>query len=172
MVPSWRSGCPVDLSDLRYLTLTYFGFDRRAHQGELVVAAAVAEDVVTVFRKLYAAEFFIRQMRLVDDYDGSDDESMAADNTSGFNCRLNTAGTTWSQHSYGQAIDINPLENPYLSGSTVLPPAGAAFLDRPDYRRSHPFRRHLRARVRLGRLELGRHWSDPRDLQHFSANGR
>jgi D-alanyl-D-alanine carboxypeptidase len=84
---------------------------------------------------MYEARFPIRRMEPVDKYGGSDDASMAADNTSAFNCRPIT-GTTdrWSNHSYGRAIDINTIENPYVKGGTVLPPAGAAYLDRGDVR--------------------------------------
>ncbi len=169
---SWHEGCPVALGDLRYLRVTYFGFDHRAHQGEIVVATAVASEVVAAFRRLYAAEFPIRRMQLVDDFGADDNASMAADNTSGFNCRLNTAGTTWSQHSYGEAIDIDPLENPYVSGDTVLPPGGAKYLDRPNSPGViHPGDSCVRAFAAIG-WSWGGDWSDPRDLQHFSANGR
>ena len=84
---SWHAGCPVSLSQLRLLTLTYWGFDGRAHTGRLVVNADVARTVVSVFRRLYAARFPIRRMQPVDAYGGSDFRSIEADNTSAFNCR-------------------------------------------------------------------------------------
>jgi hypothetical protein len=132
---SWKPGCPVALEDLRMVRMRFWGFDGRAHKGRLIVNADVARAVVRAFHKLYDARFPIRRMEPVDVYGGSDDESMAADNTSAFNCRPIT-GTTdrWSNHSYGRAIDINTIENPYVKGSTVLPPAGAEFLDRTDVR--------------------------------------
>lgn len=172
MRASHRPGCPVPLADLRYLTVTYHGFDGRQHQGELVVSARVADDVVTVFRTLYDNGFPIRSMRLVDDFAGSDDASMAADNSSAFNCRPVTDGSSWSEHSYGEAIDLNPRENPYLSGATVLPPDGAPYLDRPD----RPGVIHsgdgvVRAFAAIG-WSWGGEWSDPVDLQHFSRSGR
>lgn len=172
MSSSYRSGCPVPLSDLRYLTMTYLGFDGRPHTGELVVSARVADDVVTAFRELYRHRFPIRQMRLVDDFGGSDDASMAADNTSAFNCRPVTGGGGSSEHSYGEAIDINPLENPYLSGDTVLPPGGAAYLDRPDAPGViHPGDVVVGAFAGIG-WTWGGTWSSPVDLQHFSRSGR
>lgn len=132
---SWKPGCPVPLADLRLVRMRYSGFDKHAHVGRLIVNEDVAKPVVRAFRKIYAARFPIRRMKPVDVYGGSDDASMAADNTSAFNCRPVT-GTTdrWSNHSYGRAIDINTIENPYVKGSTVLPPAGAEYLDRSDVR--------------------------------------
>ena len=132
---SWKPGCPVPLEDLRLIRMRFWGFDQRPHKGRLIVNADVATAVVRAFRKLYEARFPIRRMEPVDAYGGSDDASMAADNTSAFNCRPIT-GTTdrWSNHSYGRAIDINTIENPYVKGTTVLPPAGAAYLDRSDVR--------------------------------------
>jgi D-alanyl-D-alanine carboxypeptidase-like protein len=132
---SWKPGCPVPLEDLRAVKMRFWGFDGRAHKGVLIVNADVAGSVVRAFGKLYDARFPIRRMEPVDVYGGSDDASMAADNTSAFNCRPIT-GTTdrWSNHSYGRAIDINTIENPYVKGTTVLPPAGAGYLDRADVR--------------------------------------
>jgi D-alanyl-D-alanine carboxypeptidase len=128
---SMRPGCPVGYGDLRYLTMSYVGFDGQAHTGEMVVNAVVADDVVSVFRTLYNGGFPIRRMSLVDDFGADDGASMAADNTSAFNCRLSTGSTTtWSEHSYGWAVDVNPLENPYVSGSTVLPAGAATYLNR------------------------------------------
>src|SRR3954447_6351412 len=132
MRSSYHAGCPVPWQRLRYLRLGYVGFDGRPHTGELVVAAPYARDVVGVFRKLYDARWPIRRMRLVDAYGGDDARSMAADNTSGFNCRRVKASTRWSDHAFGAAIDLNPAQNPYLTGSSVAPPGSRRFatLDR------------------------------------------
>jgi hypothetical protein len=132
---SWKPGCPVPLEDLRMIRMRYWGFDSKAHKGNLIVNADIADKTVRAFHKLYDARFPIRRIEPVDVYGGSDDASMAADNTSAFNCRPIT-GTTdrWSNHSYGRAIDINTIENPYVKGKTVLPPAGADFLDRTNVR--------------------------------------
>ena len=112
---SWRKGCPVSLRDLRYIRLTHRGFDGRDKQGELIVHKAVASEIVSIFRGLYDQGYPIRQMRLVSDFHGKDWHSIEADNTSAYNCR-NVGGTKrWSKHSYGKAIDINPIENPYIS---------------------------------------------------------
>ena len=131
---SWRPGCPVPLSRLRLVRVDHWGFDGAVHTGELVVHADLAAAIVRVFGQLYRARFPIRRMVRVDAYRGSDHASMADDNTSMFNCRLAEGSTSWSRHAYGKAIDINPLENPYVRGAVVLPPAGGAYLDRRDVR--------------------------------------
>jgi poly-gamma-glutamate synthesis protein (capsule biosynthesis protein) len=112
---SWRIGCPVPLSDLRYVTLTYYDFDDVERQGEMILHYIVAKDVVDIFAKLHKMRYPIRRMRLVSDYRANDYRSIEADNTSAFNCRLATGSKKWSNHSYGKAIDLNPIENPYIS---------------------------------------------------------
>jgi poly-gamma-glutamate synthesis protein (capsule biosynthesis protein) len=168
---SWRSGCPVPLSDLRYLRMTYLGFDGLAHSGEMVVHRVYAANVVAAFRRVYASRFPIRRMVLVDVYLGSDAASMNADNTSGFNCRRTTSGTAWSQHSYGRAIDVNPIENPYVSGGTVQPAAGTSYLTRWPLRKGM-----LTWTVRDAFHDIGWYWggswSSLKDYMHFSSNNR
>lgn len=173
MAASWRPGCPVPLEDLRYVRLVHWGFDGVAHEGELVVHADVVDSLEAVFRSLFEQRFAIRQMRLVDDFGGDDVASMAADNTSAFNCRPVAGTARWSQHSYGRAIDVNPVENPYLHGGKVEPPAGAAHLDRTTpapglIRAGDPV---VRAFAASGWI-WGGTWSSSSDLQHFSTTGR
>ena len=170
---SYRAGCPVGPSQLRLLRLSYWGFDGSAHVGSLVVRDRVAQDVVSVFRRLYAARFPIRRLRKVDAYRGSDDASMAADNTSAFNCRFVSGARRWSQHAYGEAIDVNPVENPYLQGSRVSPPAGRRFLDRSRARPGMALDGGVlvRAFESVG-WRWGGRWSGSRDYQHFSTTGR
>jgi hypothetical protein len=171
---SWHRGCPVGLDDLRLLRLTYFGFDHQAHAGRLVVHRSAAAPILWVMRSLYRHRFPIRRMRLVDAYGADDHRSMDADNTSAFNCRL-VAGRpgVWSRHAFGKAIDVNPIENPYVTGSGhVSPPAGVPFADRS---RNGPGIIHhgdstVRAFAAGGWSWAGR-WSWPKDYQHFSANG-
>jgi hypothetical protein len=172
MGPSWRPGCPVPLEDLRYVTVTHRDFAGEKIQGELVVHSDAAEAMVTVFRALFDAGYPIRSMRLVDDFDASDDASMDADNTSAFNCRAITGGTGWSEHAYGRAIDVNPVENPYVLGSSVGPRAGREFVSRPD--RPGVIQDGddvVRAFAEVGWL-WGGDWDSPVDYQHFSASGR
>jgi len=171
---SWRPGCPVAPAELRRVRLAYWGFDRQRHLGELVVNADAVVPVTRVFRELYRAHFPIRRMRPVDAYRGSDDASMAADNTSAFNCRaaVSNGPKRWSVHAYGRAVDVNPVENPYVLGGRVLPPAGAGYADRSRARAGMavPGGALVRAFAASG-WDWGGTWSSP-DYQHFSANGR
>ena len=156
---SWHPGCPVGLSDLRLITLAYRGFDGRDHTGRLIANRDAAAVLVAVFRRLYA---------------GDDFRSIEADNTSSFNCRAATGSTRWSNHAYGRAIDVNPIENPYVSGGTTSHSASRPYLDRA---------RHLRGTAYEGGVLVeafrslgwgwGGSWSGSvRDYQHFSFNGR
>ncbi len=174
---SWKEGCPVALADLRYLRLSFIDFSGAVQQGELVVAADVADAIVGVFRSLFEAGFPIERMQLVDDFAADDDLSMAANNTSAFNCRAVTGGTGYSQHSYGNAIDIGPIQNPYVrvrdSGTLILPPEGAAFTDRTDVRPGMIVAGDVVTAVfaSIGWV-WGGDWTSLKDYQHFSANGR
>jgi hypothetical protein len=171
---SWHPGCPVGPAGLRTLTVSYLGFDGRAHRGRLVVAASVTHDVTTVFRTLYRARFPIRRMIPMAHYGGSDDRSAAADNTSAFNCRRAVASgpPRWSVHAYGLAIDVNDVENPYLEGGRVIPPSGAAYRDRSQVRpgMAVPGGILVRAFAAVGWLWGGR-WAGTPDYQHFSKTG-
>jgi len=112
---SWREGCPVPLYNLRYLQLVYHDFNGRDRLGEMIVHKDIADDVLYIMEKLYNMGYPIRQMRLVSDFHGNDWKSIDVDNTSAFNCRSATGSKKWSNHAYGKAIDINPIENPYIS---------------------------------------------------------
>ena len=170
---SWRAGCPVAPAQLRRVRLTYWGFDGQAHSGSLVVHADVAQEIVKVFRRLYDARFPIRRMRPVDAYGADDHRSMAADNTSAFNCRVVAGHATWSAHAYGRAIDVNPVENPYLSGEPRAAPVGPR-LPRPLEGAS----RHGRAGgitgagVRRDRLVVGRALAGHAGLPALLGDGR
>lgn len=171
---SWHHGCPVGFADLRLLTVSHWGFDGRRHRGRLVVNRDAAAAMLGTMRALYRLHFPIRQMRLVDAYGADDHRSMAADNTSAFNCRF-VAGSdgVWSEHAYGRALDLNPLENPYVTESGfVSPPAGAAFADRSHHRRGMVHRAGpvVAAFAAVG-WQWGGNWPWPRDYQHFSATG-
>jgi poly-gamma-glutamate synthesis protein (capsule biosynthesis protein) len=175
---SHRRGCPVPLTDLRYLRVTYVGFDGRSHRGELVVHRRYADAVVDVFGRLYRARWPIERMRLVDRYRGVDERSMAANNTSAYNCRHVAGSHAWSAHAYGAAIDLNPMQNPYLTESSIYPPAAARFarIDRSATARGLPVGAIregdivVRSFARAG-WEWGGHWSALKDYQHFFATG-
>jgi hypothetical protein len=169
---SWRPACPVPLRNLRQVRVTYVGFDGTAQRGRLVLHRRWADEVLSVFRRLYRSGFRIHRVRLVDRFGADDRESMRHDNTSAFNCRYVAGTTTWSQHAYGRAIDINPVENPYVRGSHVSPRRGRRFLDRTDVRPGMIVRGDvvLRSFRRIG-WGWGGTWSSARDYQHFSSNG-
>jgi hypothetical protein len=170
---SWHAGCPVGLDRLRLVGVTYWGFDREAHHGRLVLHRRVAHAVARAFGRIYAARFPIRQVRLVDRYGADDKASMRADNTSAFNCRYrNGVCCTWSMHAYGKAIDINPVENPEVWSGGISPPNGAAYADRSIHRRGMIYRGDAvwSAFHAIG-WEWGGSWASP-DYQHFSTNGK
>jgi poly-gamma-glutamate synthesis protein (capsule biosynthesis protein) len=114
---------------LAYVVVDHVTFEGTS-RGELVVAAELASRTVELFRRLWQLGFPIRQLRLVDDFGASDDASMAADNSSGFNFRVISGTDTLSQHALGRAIDINPVENPWRRPHRIEPEAGRAFADR------------------------------------------
>jgi len=172
---SWHPGCPVGPAQLRRIRLRYIGFDGAAHTGRLIVNERVVPQVIDVFRQLYAARFPIRRIVPIDVYHGNDDRSAAADNTSAFNCRKAVApgATSWSMHAYGEAIDVNDVENPYLEGARIIPPAGKAFTNRAQVRRGMAVEGGALVRA-FGRVGWGwgGRWPGSPDYQHFSVNGR
>ncbi len=170
---SWREGCPVSLRDLRLVTLTHWGFDGRPRTGRLIVHRDAAAELVAVFRELYAAKFPIRRMVPIDAYGASDFRSIEADNTSAFNCRYVDGTTRWSEHAYGRAIDVNPIENPYVSGGRTSHAASRPYVDRTSRRPGMAFEGGVLVRAfdRLG-WGWGGRWTPVKDYQHFSASGR
>jgi len=172
---SYRNGCPVPLNDLRYLQMTYRGFDGKDHTGEMIVHKDVAKQVTQIFGELYRNKYPIRRMQLVSRYGGSDFQSIEADNTSAFNCRPATGSKKWSRHAYGKAIDINPLENPYVSRSGhIAHKASEKFRER---KRKNPFKAEYRAVLlpngsvvkafKSRGWRWGGDWRGIKDYQHF-----
>lgn len=169
---SWTAACPIPLADLRYLTICYWGYDDEVHEGHLVIHKELAEEIIEIFGELFAARFPIERMELIDYYNADDDRSMAANNTSAFCFRANTTNPSIiSMHGYGCAIDINPLINPYVKGTRVLPEGGRAYLDRTQAHKGiitasldNPC---YRAFITRG-YEWGGDWTDRIDYQHFA----
>lgn len=169
---SWHRGCPVAIADLRLLRLDYWGFKGLVKRGRLIVHEREAGRIRRVFRRLFDVRYPIRRMRLIDAYRASDDRSLRANNTSAFNCRFVAGTSRWSMHAFGLAIDINPVQNPYVAGSRVSPPAGAAYVDRSRRAKGmiHAGDKVVRVFADAG-WEWGGYWTYPKDYQHFSSNG-
>ena len=170
---SWRPGCPVGPDQLRAIDLSYWGYDGTSHTGRLIIAAAQSDAMVAVFRDLYEARFPVQQIVPIDQYGGDDEASMRANNTSGFSCRYVSGTTKWSEHAYGRAVDVNPLVNPYVKGTSIDPPEGAPYADRSrtDPGMIHAGDAAVRAFAAQG-WGWGGSWSGGKDYQHFSASGR
>ena len=172
---SWNKECPVPLKDLRYLRIKHINFNGEDQMGEMIVHKDVSVEVVKIFEALYDANYPINKMRLVSDYKGSDWNSIEADNTSAFNCRRATGSKKWSKHSYGKAIDINPIENPYIfrSGKSSHK-ASQPYLKRKRISESTSQRAMLLPHDKVTKIftkhgwKWGGDWSGVKDYQHFS----
>ena len=170
---TWQEGCPLHLDDLALLEVVHWTMDDTVAQGQLVVAATQADALLDVFAALFDARFPIHQMRPAHEFGGSDDASMAANNTSAFNCRKKTGGISWSEHSYGEAIDINTVQNPYVRGTRVLPAEGRPYVERdPTVPGLIVADGPVVAAFRAVGWKWGGHWRSLKDYQHFSASGR
>ncbi len=170
---TWQPECPVTLEDLRYVTVSFWGFDERAHTGELIVNATVADDIVEVFRRLWESRFPIEEMRVVRAEELDFPPTGDGNNTTAFVCRPIRGGATWSQHAYGLAVDVNPFHNPYLKGDRVLPELATAYLDRTDVRPGMVFAGDP---VGTAFADIGWAWGGDfrtlADYMHFSSTGR
>jgi D-alanyl-D-alanine carboxypeptidase len=173
----WREGCPVSLDDINRITVKYRTYDRQEKIGHIDVNSAVANDVVQIFRDLFNNDFLINSVTPIEAYGGSDERSIDDDNTSAFNCRPVTGGKRFSQHAYGNAIDLNPYRNPYVVNGKAAKQrkgigkyvkrdrkvvgVGVIFEDGPA----------VAAFSQRG-WKWGGNWKNPIDYQHFSVNGK
>ena len=171
---SWHSGCPVGPSELRTVHMTFWGFDHQAHTGALVVRSTAVAAIVSAFHTMYRQRFPIRHMWPIAKYDGNDYRSMRNDNTSAFNCRYAKANGAkhWSMHAYGEAVDIDPVENPYEFDGNTIPRKGAPYTNRSNVRPGMvvPGSTPVKAFSAVG-WGWGGNWSSSPDYQHFSSNG-
>ena len=170
---TWSPTCPVGRADLRYVTVSFWGFDERPHTGELLVHAEVADGVVGVFRRLHAERFPIEEMRITraDELDAH--PTGDGNNTGAFVCRPSRGTATWSDHAFGRAVDINPFHNPYLKGEVVLPELASAYADRLQLRPGMIVAGDVvtAAFADLG-WGWGGTWRSSKDPMHFSVSGR
>jgi hypothetical protein len=175
----WHSGCPVSLSQLRILSVSYLGFDGRAHTGQLVVNQDVAAPLASVFSQLYGLGFPIRHMQLADMYGPVRKQPKDGDVTASFECRdavpspctggMSTG--TWSNHAYGHAVDLNPVENPYVGCGMTRDPKALKYLDRSRLRPGMVTPAVIAAFRSIG-WGWGGSWSgSTKDYMHFSVNG-
>jgi len=173
MGTSWERGCPVGLRRMRYLQVTFWGFDRRRHVGELIVHQDHARGIAQVFRRLYDARFPIEQMTLPTSVERDPTPSGDGNGTGAMACRATVGQTFWSAHALGQAIDINPFQNPYQRDDLVIPERASAYLDRGWHRPGmiQPGSVVVRAFRDIG-WSWGGDWRTLKDYQHFSATGR
>ncbi len=174
---NWQPGCPVPIRDLRLVTVSYWTFGDRVKQGPLITNETVADDVLSVFHQLFDARFPIQKIALAARWrpPQPSDWFSTANVTASFSCRPVTGQTTgFSQHSYGWAIDINPTQNPYVTGDGhVLRAACLPYLDRtqhlPGMIHSHDVVARAFAAIGWG---WGGNWLSLKDYMHFSLTGR
>ena len=165
---SYPEDAAVEWKELRYLRLSYVDFDGKEQVGEMVCNKAVADDLLAVFRALYEARYPIRSIRLIDDFEGDDEASMAADNTSCFNYRTKTGMRSLSKHALGLAVDVNPLENPYVRPGRIRPSGGADFADRSkDFPHKIDKNDLCYKLFREHGFSWGGTWQSVKDYQHF-----
>jgi len=169
---TWRPGCPVPVSELRYLTMSFHGFDGRVHTGEMLVNADVAQTVVGIFGQLFAADFPIEEMRVTAAAELNLPPTGDGNNTNAFVCRKIANQGNWSAHAYGLAIDLNPFHNPYILGDLVVPELASSYLERNRVRPGMA----LAGTPAVTAFEAagwtwGGRWSAPVDFMHFSATG-
>ena len=171
----WRPGCPVGLSQLRVLRVNYWGFDKRVHTGELVVNRAAAAPLARVFRQLYVLRFPIRHLSFADAYGPT--QPTDGDISGSFECRkavpspCGGGSGNWSNHAYGLAVDLNPIENPYVGCGATRTRKSRPYLNRKRVRPGMITPAVVKAFASIG-WGWGGAWSgNTKDYMHFSWNG-
>lgn len=169
---TYEPKCPISAADLSYVRMSFWGFDHETHTGEMLVNSSVARALVGVFRRLYRVRFPIEELRITTEHDLRTHPTGDGNYSGSFECRPVTAGSSWSQHAYGLAVDVDPFQNPYVRPGLVVPELASAYENR--------------ARVRPGMIEpggpvvtafasigwkWGGDWNSLKDYMHFSANG-
>jgi len=174
---SWHKGCPVDIKNLRYIRVKHRNFYHSERMGEMIVHKDVARDLVEIFRELYTIKYPIRQMRLVSDFSGNDWKSIEADNTSAFNCRnVSTGQKKWSKHAYGKAIDINPIENPFVNRKGYIAHVQSYLYKKRTHKKNSAFTNKAMLIKKDKAIQIfekhgwqwGGNFSPYKDYQHFS----
>jgi len=165
---TFRDYAPFGVDFLAYLTITHVDFNGNDRIGHMIVAAEIADEVLDIFREIYESHFPIYSIRLIDYFDAIDYYSLEANNSSVFNFRYIANTNVISRHGFGMAIDINPIQNPYVRGDNVLPEAGRAYLDRTDIRPGMIISGDAVYTAFTSRgWTWGGNWTLPRDYHHF-----
>lgn len=174
---SYKKNETIKPSDLRYLTITYYGFDGKSHKGEMIVNKKIAKKTVAVFKELYKEKYPIEKMVLIDEYDADDEDSMKDNNTCAFNYRTIAGTSKLSNHGLGLAIDINPLYNPYVKvkkGKTIVSPKeGKKYADR-GVDCEYMIQKNdicVKTFKKYG-FSWGGSWNSVKDYQHFEYTGK
>ena len=171
----WTSECPVSIESLRLLNITYYDFENKLLSGQIVAHEKVAKNVISIFEELLKIRFPIKKISLIDDYNGSDQLSMSDNNSSCFNYRKIANSDIISMHSYGLAIDINPVQNPYIFDSKIenkleiWPDEGKLYLNRTN-QRAGMVEQIVTLFAYYGFTVWGGSWNEPLDYHHFQID--
>lgn len=165
---SFKAGGPVDYSDLALIRVKYINFDDKEMIGEIIVNKKLADDVYEIFQELHKVRYPIKKISLIDEYNNSDELSMADNNTYSFSVRAITGGNKYSNHAYGRAVDINPIQNPYIKNKIIEPENGKNYLDRKNVRKGMIVKGDAcyNAFKKRG-WTWGGEWKSLKDFQHF-----
>lgn len=167
---TWAEACPVDVSELRYVTVPFWGFDGLAHTGELLVHVDAIDAITAGLRLLHERRFPIEEMRIVDASELDLPPTGDGNNTTAFVCRPAVGSSSWSQHAYGRAIDVNPFHNPYVRGDAVIPELASSYASRPDL--PGVLTEADVAAFESSGWRWGGRWRSSKDWMHLSATGR
>ena len=164
----WASECIISLTKLKLLTLSHYNFDNRIEIGQMVALGSMADSVIAIFQELFALKFPIHTIKLVDEFEGDDELSMNANNSSCFNFRKIAGTNKLSLHAYGLAIDINPMQNPFIQNGKILPANGKDFIDRSKVK-AGMIEPVVEVFYKYGFTEWGGNWQEPIDYHHFQV---
>ncbi|MGD0466086.1 MAG: M15 family metallopeptidase [Gammaproteobacteria bacterium] len=174
---TWKKECPIAMDRLRLIKFSYYDFSGiEQENGQMVVLDVVSNRVLKIFKELHSIKFPIARSYPIEHYKGNDDESMLDNNSSCYNCRFITGmNNIPSIHSYGLAIDINPIQNPYLGFNgqeenfiKILPNSGKEYANRNNLRPGM-VESIIEIFKKNGFTDWGGKWIYPRaiDWQHF-----
>ena len=165
---SFHAEVPFGFDFLTYLTISHRDFEGNLQQGHMIVAEEIGKEVLEIFEEIFHANFPIERMRLIDFYNALDYYSMADNNSVAFNFRTIAGTNILSRHAFGMAIDINPIQNPYIRGDIIWPADGIEYIDRENIRPGMitPGCPVYTAFISRGWI-WGGNWTSPRDYHHF-----